>query len=332
MYKRKRSYSGFKPNKYQRPRGIISGLGQFVKPFVPYAINYFTRRQNIRSGAGVTSQYDTKWIYRKKNMNRRKKKAWGGFVKKVRAALMKDVGTKTVVFNHGLRSDFNSTGQQAFTATLYGADGDAPSIVQCGSNDIRAIFTNDAELTNPTSKAVFMSGCLDITMVNMSTKTGTEEERALGLEVDIYDIGYYRKFDAYNPREPFLQAATDTLPINGLEPGIEIYSRGATPWDLPDALSKGIKIFSKKKFFLGKGETATYQLRNAKNYSFNRSTIDDTDNNFVIPKVTRTLMIIVKGLPWADGHVNKSLQIGTTRKYMYKVLQDNVDKDNHIMA
>lgn len=331
MYKRKRSYSGYKPNKYRRPSGFFSGVGQFVKPFVPFAVDYLTQRQKIKSGNGVTSQYDTKWIYRKKSMPKRKKKVWRRFVKKVRAALMKDVGTKTVVFNHGMREDFNTTGQQVFLASLYGADGNAPSSFQVGSEDIGAIFRNDNELSNNTAKAVFMSGCLDITMVNMSTKT-TEEERNLGLEVDVYDLAYWRRVDAPNPRVPFTAAAIATQPINPLALGIEIFSRGATPWDLPDALSQGIKILSKKKFFLGKGETATYQLRNPKNYSFNRSSITDSDQNFCIPNVTRTLMIVVKGLPWADGYVNKSLQIGTTRKYMYKVIQDNIDKDNHIAA
>jgi len=329
MYKRKRSYSGYKPNKYRRPSGFFSGVGQFVKPFVPFAVDYLTQRQKIKSGNGVTSQYDTKWIYRKKSMPKRKKKVWRRFVKKVRAALMKDVGTKTVVFNHGMREDFNTTGQQVFLASLYGGDGNAPNSFQVGSDDVGAIFRNDNELSNNTAKAVFMSACLDITMINMSTKT-TEEERNLGLEVDVYDLAYWRRLDAGNPRDPFTLAAATTQPINPLELGIQIYSRGATPWDLPDALSQGIKILSKKKFFLGKGETATYQLRNPKNYSFNRSSINDSDQNFCIPKVTRTLMIVVKGLPWADGYVNKSLQIGTTRKYMYKVIQNNYDKDNHI--
>lgn len=330
MYKRKRSYSGFKPYKKpnRQPTGFFSGVGQIVKPLIPYAVDYLTNRNRVTSGVGVTSQYDAKRIYRKKTMPRYKKRRWVKYVKKVRAALMKDVGSKTIVLNNEVRSDWTNTGNQIYAVSLYGAKGLSPSLIQAGHNDLEKIFLNDPQLNDFTAKAVFMSAVLDITLLNMSQKIGTEDERNLGLEVDVYELVYSRKIDATNPRGIFTTADTETSLINPGQASLDLFTRGATPFDFPHALSKGVKILSKKKYFLGKGETATYQLRIPKNYTLNNAGVLDSDNNFAVPYVTRTLLIVAKGLPGADGFVDKILHCGTTRKYMYKVIKDNIDQDN----
>lgn len=330
MYKRKRSYYGYSSAKRPRTTGFFSGVGQMMKPMIPYALRYLTtNRGRVTSGVGVTNQYDAKRIYRKKSMPRYKKRRWIKYVRKVRAAILKDVGSKTIVLNNEVRSDWTNTGNQIYAVSLYGACGLSPNLIQAGSDDLKKIFLNDPDLNNEYSaKAIFMSAVLDITLLNMSTKNGTEDERNLGLEVDVYELVYTAVQDATNPRGIFTTADSETSLINPGQAGIDIFTRGATPFDFPQALSKGVKILSKKKYFLGKGETATYQLRIPKNYVLNHANVNNADNNFMLPYKTRTLLIIAKGLPGADGYVDKILHCGTTRKYMYKVVKNNIDQDN----
>lgn len=324
-------------NPYRRPNG--GGRARYMNNSRPigsrqnqmFALpNSYTMTvtEESRSGGGVTSQFDKMTVYRKKKMPWKKRKRWVGFVKKVRAAIMKDIGTKTVLRNGQMTSSFATDGQGVLAATLYGFDGAASTSVQQGQDDVKKIFQNDPDLTDPTAVALFASGVLDLTMTNTSS---TVSNQNLGLEVDVYDIVFRRDLDGIDPINWLNSCLTATGPINSLTPQISLVDRGATLFEIPDAAAKGMKILSKKKYFLGSGEVATYQLRDSRNRSFRSDLVDTSDNNFVWKGATRTLIIITKGVPTASPlEVTKVLQVGVTRKYAYKIISKNTDQDNII--
>lgn len=325
-YKRRRSYGGYAP-KSKRPRvGFLANMGQAVKTIAPYAINYLTSGSRTSSGQGVTSQYDRKVVYRRKRMPRLKRVRWVRFVKKVRSALLKEVGTKTVLRNSQQTYTDLTNNQGILTVTLYGKDG-ADSSGAVGNQDLKDIFGNDSDLALATDRAKFASAILDITITNNSTVTDSSQQNT-GVEIDIYEITWTKKIDATRPTNVYYAAAANTNAINTLGTSLSITDRGATPFEFPEASALGAKIYKKTKIMLGQGEAATYQMRIAKNYNFRRDFIDDNDDNFVIPWVTKTLLFLIKGLPTGDAtKVLKSVQLGATRKYSYKVIKGSSDQD-----
>lgn len=291
----------------------------------------FGRRQ-VTAGQGVTSQYDRKVVYRKKSMPRRKRRQWKKFVQKVTAVQMKNIGTKTVLFNRLGGQTWSGSGQWFMTYTLYGKDGQSDSNIRThGNRDIADIFLNDPDTQDATAKLLFGSGVLDLTIVNNSTiASGTGQNASL--EVDVYEIMYSKTFDAPSALAYWEDAATNTGLINpGGIAGLQPTTRGCTPFDFSEALSNGPKILKKTKFFLGQSETATYQLRDAKTHVFNKRFIDDGDSNCVIRKITKTLLVVAKGVPTVNSAtVNYNIQIGNTRKYSYKLMKENLDKDQEL--
>lgn len=337
-YKRKNSGSFYQSNKrprYKSPRpGFWDNLGRVVTTAVtsaaPYAYNYLTSRTKTTSGTGITSQYDRKVVYRKKYMPRRKKRQWMKFAKKVNAVAFKDIGTKTVVRNNQLTVTSVDATQNWASICLYGKDGASAGGSRCGMDDMKQIVVNDPDMSNPTAKAIFKSGILDITVMNGSTVT--EGNNNGGVEVDVYELQFKKIDDAVSIGTLITNAENNTDAINALNPQLSLTQRGVTLFDLPDFCAQGVTILKKTKYFLGIGETFTYQYRDPRNFTIRRDNIDDTNDDFILPYKTRGFLILMKGVPTANPDlVVKTLQIGVTRKYSYKVLSNkNTDADNQI--
>jgi len=326
--KRKGSYRQSQNKRFRLMDIARNAINTGLK-YGPAAWTAYNRTQRNTSGIGVTSQYDTKKIYTRKRMPKRKRVAWKKFVNKTNSVLMKTVGTKTVIRNDQLSRLWNGTGQEIAVATVYGADGLAATVTQCGHRDLAEIFANDPDLQEETAHAHFGTAVVDLTMVNMSNNT-SETPKPIGLEVDVYDVTYWKQSDAQTLGSMFITAAANTDVINGAGNSITYQSRGATPFDFPYLGAHGVKILAKRKYFLGFGQTATYQLRIPKNYRIRHDDINNANEDFVRPKVTRSILIFAKGLPGADEDVNKLLNIGVTRKYMYKVFKNNIDADQEL--
>lgn len=290
-------------------------------------------KRRSTTGTGVTSQYDAKFTYRKKYMPRRKKRVWRKFSKKVNAVLAKSLGSKTVVINSQLTGSSLTGNQILLGCHVYGKDGLADLSVLCGAQDLQKIVNNDATL-NASSKIHFHSAVMDITITNTSRYVAAEDEalNAASLEIDIYEIAIVRNGDAQDILGCFSLGAADTGNINAAQPGLALSQRGVTPFDFPEALSRfGLKILSKKKYLLGQKQNCTFQYRDPRHYVLGKAYIDDPDNNFMVPNQTKAFLIIAKGVPTADPtKVNSVLQVGVTRKYLYKINEDNDDWDNYL--
>lgn len=287
------------------------------------------KSSNGSSGAGVTSQYDRKTIYRKKRMPRRKRRQWVKFVRKVRSAMVKEIGSNTIVRNSQMTYASADNLQGFFTATLYGKDGTDTSL-SVGNRDLVDIFNNDSRLAKQTARAKFTTAILDLTVTNNSTIIdGTNQNTSV--ELDVYEIYWNKKVDGTSPNQHYNVAAVSTEAINTAVPGLDLTVRGTTPFEFPDASAKGAKIYKKTKFLLGAGQVFTYQMKVLKNTSVRRDMIDDGDDNFAFEYRTKTLLMVVKGVPTGDAtKVLKSVQLGVTRKYMYKIIDVNQDADNVI--
>lgn len=337
----KRRYSGGYNLRSKRPKtGFYSNIAKAIGTAANVWSNYRGGRTQLittpvrkytTSGSGVTSQYDKKTIYYKKRMPRYKRRRWVSFVKKVRSAVMKDLGTRTIIRNNQLTGSIADDTQNILACSVYGADGLTATTNQCGHGDLREIFTNEATLV-ATSKALFGSAVLDITMTNQSTlvNAATYPSENTSLEIDVYELMYRKKADATWIGQLLLFGANNTDKINSANPEITIGTRGATPFDLPDALALGgVNILKKTKYFLSAGQCATYQFRDPRNRTIQKDVIDDADSNYILPYVTKTFLIVYRGVPTGNPtQVLKTLQVGVTRKYMYKVQSREGDWDN----
>lgn len=296
------------------------------------------RGARVSSGQGVTTQYDRKQIYRKKYMPRRKKRRWRKFVKRVLAVQTKSLGSCTIVRNNLIQNNFLLTpgrdAEQNFVqVALYP--------VRSGSsdelNDVNEIFT-DTRLQPPTTKAIFMSGVLDITMrvQSLLNQTVTSGNPSLAAEIDVYEIMMRgptgQTGEATTLRQAFEIGHTDTGTIPGQTQDLLPTRRGWTPFDSNAALSQHrIKIMKKTKYFLSAEQTATYQVRDPKNHIYSRDSIPGSDSaNW--PGVTRWIFIVFKPIPGynyvaAPNNDILRLNVGVTRKYMYKINQDATDFD-----
>lgn len=307
-------------------RNYRAAVGNFVATGAKYAakrgLSYLRdRMKKTKSGIETTGQYDYKLQYVKKNMPRKMKSNWKKFVSKVHAATMKLVGTNTVVKNTVMFSSTSLANTQTFvTAHLYGMNGtDANWEVGCG--DIQSIDTLDNRI-GPNTKVMFGSAVLDLTIKNTS-------EGSTPVEADLYEIIYYDEMteSSFLDAENACQVNTPSI---GAGANLALFSRGATLFDLPGLIKYGkIKILKKTKLFLPGGNTATYQIRDSRNHRFNANDFADMGVRYVKRGVTKSVVIVFKPVV-ASGNSCR-LDVGVTRKYAYKIFEDNADADAYTL-
>lgn len=305
-----------------------------------------TTKNSSTSGVGVTQQHDMRRVYTKRRMPNYKKKPWKRFVKKVHAVAEKDMGSRTVLFNDAVSFGNGTAGNHTCcTLALY-------SLQSTNSwlSDLSQIATLE-NVGNPTAvegatvynttKYLFQSGILDLTIRNGTYKNsggiGTFAPEAI-MELDVYEL--YATKDFVQSGAVYTQLSTAfnegfniTDSIDGVSPGISIQQRGATPFECGAGISRfGIKITKKTKYFIPGGGTVTYQLRDPKRHVImGRDMAIEQGVN--MPKFTKFVYLIGKVIPGfdvgggADQFVER-IQVGATRKYLYKIegLSDSRDR------
>lgn len=304
------------------------------------------RKKNVSSGVGITTQHDARRVYRKKYMPRKKKARWKSFVRKVNAVAEKELGARQVVFNK-LITRFNDqpANHLEVGVCLYGQTStisewnDLNNISSLENTNTATPDRTKGELTYESTKYMFQSGVLDITVRNASTFQ-QQDARTLNssakMEVDVYEITMRKP--ASNSVIQFadlgaLLATNDnnTEKIDGGSAEISHDLRGVTPFELSFCLSRyGIKIEKKTKYLVPNGEVFTYQVRDPKRHSFVQKDIEQYEG-FNRPGVTRVVYFIAKLVPGLTvGNINGTYQellnIGCTRKYLYKIEGNNDDR------
>lgn len=293
-----------------------------VRTRVSYGYAPTRTRTKTKSGVGVTVQHDRKQVYIKRRMPRYKRRRWVKFVKKVNFAVTKQLGTKTVVFNDTIQASATAGLQSFMEANLYGLLGGVDAIGGCGARDLFTIANNDP--VNLTGKLIYCSAVLDITFINATT-TETNPNSAVA-EVDVYEVYYKGQRFGYDYFQDMLaDGFNDTSNINAGTP-LTLATRGVTPFECPEGITKGkFVIFKKTKFLLGRAQTATYQVRDSRQHTIGKDEAIGTSATIAKPGWTKTIFFIVKSVVSSDAVV---VQAGCTRKYSYKVLEQSNDADN----
>lgn len=342
VYKtRKRTYSSW------NPRAVMSGVNMAAKAArLAYNVSSRTRNTNRRrytSGQGVTEQYDKKTIYRKKYMPKGKKIRWRRFKKKVYAISEKTLGSRTYVVNtQASPQTTTATTQLSYDVSLYGyksTENRHNDVVNIVNEEITTDPTAiGGETTDLTTKFIFQSGIMDMTIRNAAfNRTDATTNTPVQVELDIYEVMVGKDTDNTNNDlnklvDLFDKASGDTKTIGGNISNLTIQSRGATPWDLPVALSRyRIKILKKTKYFLGASQTMTYQYRDPKRRVVPKQRVTER-SGFSRPGWTKSLLIIAKSVPGFTvgagvGETTVKLDIGVTRKYLYKIEGMNDSRD-----
>lgn len=324
--------------------------------------------RKFTGGNGITKEHDRANIYRKRKMPRFKKRRWKRFSKKVLAVSEKDMGTQTVVFNDTLESgDFLNTDASktgSVTLGLYTLNG-AQTTMQDLSVMMLDLHTGAPTVASGTTKyastnVIFKSGVFDLTLTNTCYDRigGTNNiNSAYTLEVDVHVVSI---------RKPLSDLTTLTLSGGGTQvaevgiPNIDEaikmaelsvkkiggddnkifdttagkFNRGGTLWDTPHGLGTfGMKIWSKRKYFIPGGQTMTYQMRDAKRRVMTPEWNMVGSNK---PGWTKFLYITYKLCPGIGtvGALNATdirtrISCGVTRKYSYKIEGVNDIRDNY---
>lgn len=266
--------------------------------------------RNGRRGhvAVTTGQHDLSSVYRRKRMPRRKRRRWVGFIKKARAAKIKDLGSLSAIRNAAIRL-VSSNGEQAVgAASIYGING-ADGELSVGSDDINDVLLawRGGETLPSNTKAIFKSAVLDLTMNNEGTTA---------LEVDLYRFVYRKKSLKSNPVAVLFDGISG---MQGLPGGIAVtlFTRGITPFQMTNALSY-IKILGKKKYMMAPGTAATYQLRDPKNRALQTEIVTEYGTTDSYPGWTQGVLIFSKSVASSVGEAPPGdLTVGVTRTYNF---------------
>lgn len=260
-----------------------------------------TKGKYRNGGGGVTTQFDTKLIYRRRRMPYRRRRRWKRFVRKVTAVSDKDFAQQSVVRNYSTNniSTGSTTDQQIAGFELYSFNGDP------NRDDMEAIQAT--ALTADRENIRFKSAVLDLTCVN----TGTTS-----LEVDLYVMMCRRDVSTAVATtmqqqyvDAFAQQAEIDVGIGGTL--LSATQRGVTPFQNTLFLPYW-RVLTKRKYMLSAGGTFTYQTRDPKNryYSFS------FDNGIHAKRGwTRGVLLVFKNVPGAG--VNGQINVGVTRTYAY---------------
>lgn len=311
VVKRRRSTYGANPWAKRIKRGI-NIASNLANSYLAYRTQLASQQT---SSPGVTKNYDVKRQYRYKRMPKYKRRRWARFSKKVRAVMDKQIGTTTQLLNSSISISPTNLLPQAFGAAwMFGKNGTNTS-GEVGCQDLNYLFDSNNPGTMDNVKLGVSSAILDVTMQN----TGTTS-----MEVDVYDVVLTNESKNSNLGACHTLAQANTATI-GAGTAIKLEDRGATLFDMPQLIKIcGMKILKKTKFFLSSNDTATYQIRNARNYTFNQLEIADGQSlgagGFVQPYKTRGLIFIAKNTP-KDAATTGTLTVGCTRKYAVKVFE-----------
>lgn len=351
MHRHKRRQA-YKYGMRKAARYASSGLAGLYAASKGGSRSSFAQAKKKRSGNGVTFQRDKTNVYRRKKMPYRKKKRWVRFVKKVNAVDERELGTRTVLFNKSVVFSNQSSGEQILGyVALYPLQCPIGPGFESHMNDLKGIsgLENQAsptavlgERVGPSTKIMFHSAVLDITMRNTSFITGGELGSGNTLEVDVYEIMSSKKWnDSSGIKQNLVQVLekgdNETPVIGGVGEAISIQKRGATPWELPAGISRyGLKIMKKTKYFLQPGQTLTYQLRDAARHVTTVGYLEDSQGANK-PGWTKHVFFIAKSVPGVsvgtgNNQVSEALTVGVTRKYMYKVEGINETRDEYSIA
>lgn len=324
----------YRSNRFARKARPYAGALQLAKTGMKYGMKAYRTYTRYKKGKTqnqntVTTQYDTQLQYRKRRMPRRKRVAWKRFSQKVKSVTLKSLGTYSRVFNSQCVNTVGEGSQAVLGAFLYSKAGKWTSggvSAEAGLSDMFRIIQQESS-PDDDFQYNFDSGILDLTIRNGGSN---------GVELDLYVVSFAEDADSLNCfQDAVITAEQETGQLNNVTKGLQLQDRGASLFDFPVLISQTkMKIWSKRKYFLGSQQTMTYQYRDAKNHVVKAinvrggksdATIEANGNGFIYPKLTKGVIAVFKNTPGSTG--STPLYMGVTRKYKYTQIQNHVTLD-----
>lgn len=288
-----------------------------------------TQRRRTRSSRGVTTQHDAKFIYGRKRMPRRKRRAWKKFSKKVDYIINKQIAPCALVRSKVFNRLGPSINQQllgcASLMSAYGANFDL------SDDQITILKDTAARAYGDSSKwfqaqAKVTSAVLDITFENLADdRSGATRvlSQPCDMECDVYELACTR--DVYiqdgtqNLRDiyDFILNCCNEQPqpvvtdlVGGAAIGGALASTqlGWTPFQSAK-FCKYFKVLKKTKHYMGAGGFFTHQIRMPadkiiRGNQFNIATDGGVSSTTALPlfnKYTRVLLFVCKAEPLTNN-------------------------------
>lgn len=312
------------------------GLGPASRAAVALGIKayraYTATRRSRSSPQQIASSYqnDSRTIYRKKRMPRRRRRRWVRALRRNVALQMPQQPTRTWVFNQNFSQQFTGTGmstdQQWWYSGLHTWNGSA------GHRDMRriAIQWPEGDLSTTNRKFLVSSAVADITGNYVSTNP------ALSLEVDLYVIDAGRKITT-----AFGEFGTEFIDIESdLSGNMILSSRGATPFQFPPfgGLGHRLKVLYKRRWQLSPGQAITYQYRDPRNRYISTDELESNsvpDNHYSSSyrtSGTKVFLFIGKIIGDKQAEDIVAFNTGITRTYTTKALPATMQEGSAIVG
>lgn len=259
-----------------RSRSVYRRAGlRLAATGIRYAGRYAARRAGeYMKGGGyqqpMTSQKDTRLIYKKKSMPRRKRKQWTSFKKKVTAVQISNTQLQMVCRQQTMFLTTIANASACCFTGLYGLAGGVGSTGTTGvasgtgqCDDISDIFVGKyvSAAASAGRKLMFASACLDVHV----QVTG-----AANMILEVYEISARKDFAAMSAaydqvEEIYNQAFADLPVMAGGLPSAVGSNLGTTPFN-SKTFCQYFKINKKYRVQGSPGELLSFQMRDPKNY------------------------------------------------------------------
>lgn len=316
MVKRKYSAGRRGPNKYARLVG--SALSAAMK-YRGNGSRTKTGIRNYNAEAGVTNQYDSRLIYRKRRTSKRQFKKRRLSVRTYRKNLLQHLGTNQLVRSTQGILACGANLQNSLGFCFLGNTGAAPD------NDFGDIRDNMRieGIANNWRKSEMLyvqKGVLDVTLQNISASLTTTAD------IDVYTLQCRRDHaqSATVPGEWTTYLTNQQKDDGSAATNANISQIGMTPFQAPQFCAQWT-ILRKRKYLLSHGQSCHFQIhQSSKRVNMGLSA---TTNWW---KGVTAILIVINGVYSGLGFPACDLAYSFTRTYSFKYLQEGDDRVTQI--
>lgn len=260
--------------------------------------------------SAITTQYDSKVMYRKRRgsrMFRRKARRYRKFVKKVVAANDTRLEKQRVLFidNFQLASAANAQNTQIGKTVCYGGNTGV-----AGQRDLYLMETALGDSASSLTRTYFRSCHMEVAIKNIG---------ADGCYVDVYYWKTNKDFKIATNLDTHFNGSFNDMPSNigGLNQTNTTY--GASPFLAKD-FTTYFSFYKKTSTLLGAGAQMDFAVSKKKNFVSDFSLVN---NNGALKGITFGVLIVVYGLPnsASDGTAGQAtaatINVNVTRTYTF---------------
>lgn len=339
--------------RYRRPRWLGNIANIATAAYGAYrgagALTRSQQRRRWRGGNGLTSQSDSKLVYRRRRMPPRKRARWVRFSRKVSNIVDKSLAPISLVRSAVSNQDGAINSQLIGACGLFFGFGRSDSADLY--DDIARINADAAAYSEGTTtlmaqqKVRMTSGVIDVTFENRASD-GAEVPTPTDMEVDVYEMLCIRDIyiDDVNQSDRdiidfFNYACVQQNPPKVDKTGAAIGTQlsvsqlGWTPFDT-GLVGKYFKVLKKTKKYMTPGGFFTYQMRSPGNRTVSGDKLFVAGDNgaegtgakaIAYKGLTRILLFICKGEPFAFSGAGRwskpAFTLGQTKNFHYKVME-----------